>query len=251
MEEAESAMVRLCDLVEQVVAKNEEMSLRLRNIDDTISRLGQTTRPKDDENESTLSIQTVAPPHRPSINVSQAVQQMQCSFAFEEDLLATRVYRKALVSNSRASFVTYATRTTAASVLSGLSLTDISNVSILAVPVFAQEISNSNHYIFGDFRSLVLADGSQQAPIKPAGWHPRLMKAVKPNIPQKATKPDSSRKTDYSQPPKKTIMGIPLSQSISCARAAISIADIYGHEFIYGHGPILVAKVGAFLKEKG
>lgn len=155
MEEAESAMVRLCNLVERVLAKNEEISLRLRNIDDAI---GQLTPPKDDDGGSISSSRTVTPPPGPSSDVTQGVQRMHFSSAFEEGLLASRVYRRPLFSNSGESLVTSAARTTASSILSALSLTDISNISILAVPVYAHEISNSNRYTFGDFYPSVLTN---------------------------------------------------------------------------------------------
>lgn len=103
MEEAESAMIRLCNLVEQVLAKNEEMSLRLRNIDDAIAKQCQSKMPKDDDDASTSSDRTVILPLNPAINISPTVQQTQFSFTFEEDLLATRVYRNPLVSISGAS----------------------------------------------------------------------------------------------------------------------------------------------------
>ena len=250
MEEAESAMIRLCNLVEQVLAKNEEMSLRLRNIDDAIAKQCQSTMPKDDDDASISSNRTVLLPLNAAINVSPTVQQTEFSFTFEQDLLATRVYRKPLVSRSGASFKTSTARTTAASALSALSLTDISNISVLGIPIYAHEISNSNHYTFGreDSRPSPLTGGSEQAPIIPTGWHRRLMNAVKPDAPQKGMKPDSSLKTDYSYQP---IMGVPLRLSISRAQSAIAYTSINGEELFYEHGPVLVAKAGAFLKKRG
>lgn len=75
------------------------------------------------------------------------------------------------------------------------------------------------------------------------------MKAVKPDAPQKAIKPDSSLKADYSIQP---IMGVPL-YLITSRRAwsTISYMIINGKELDYARGPLLVAKAGAFLKERG
>ena len=47
------------------------------------------------------------------------------------------------------------------------------------------------------------------------------------------------------------IFGIPLEQSIKYANVAISLDDGRGGSFIYGYVPIVVAKCGVFLKEKG
>jgi len=47
------------------------------------------------------------------------------------------------------------------------------------------------------------------------------------------------------------IFGVPLSQSILYANVAISLTNDQGESFIYGYVPIVVAKCGVFLKEKG
>jgi hypothetical protein len=47
------------------------------------------------------------------------------------------------------------------------------------------------------------------------------------------------------------IFGVPLRQSIVYANVAISLVDSNGKSYIYGYVPIVVAKCGVFLKEKG
>ena len=47
------------------------------------------------------------------------------------------------------------------------------------------------------------------------------------------------------------IFGVPLRQSISYANVAISLVDSEGKSYIYGYVPIVVAKCGVYLKEKG
>ncbi len=47
------------------------------------------------------------------------------------------------------------------------------------------------------------------------------------------------------------IFGVPLQSSIKYANVAISLADEKGQSYIYGYVPIVVAKCGVFLKEKG
>ena len=58
---------------------------------------------------------------------------------------------------------------------------------------------------------------------------------------------NSSRRTDKIQ----GIFGIPLNVSIKYANVAISLTNDNGESFIYGYVPIVVAKCGVFLKEKG
>lgn len=47
------------------------------------------------------------------------------------------------------------------------------------------------------------------------------------------------------------IFGVPLQQSIRYANVAISLLNDEGQSYIYGYVPIVVAKCGVFLKEKG
>ena len=47
------------------------------------------------------------------------------------------------------------------------------------------------------------------------------------------------------------IFGVPLNVSIRYANVAISLMNEQGESFIYGYVPIVVAKCGVFLKEKG
>ena len=47
------------------------------------------------------------------------------------------------------------------------------------------------------------------------------------------------------------IFGVTLAESIRYANVAISLSNDKGESFIYGYVPIVVAKCGVFLKEKG
>jgi len=47
------------------------------------------------------------------------------------------------------------------------------------------------------------------------------------------------------------IFGVPLQQSVRYANVAISLFNDEGQSYIYGYVPIVVAKCGVFLKEKG
>jgi hypothetical protein len=47
------------------------------------------------------------------------------------------------------------------------------------------------------------------------------------------------------------IFGVPLQESIRYANVAISLLDDSNQPYIYGYVPIVVAKCGVYLKEKG
>lgn len=59
----------------------------------------------------------------------------------------------------------------------------------------------------------------------------------------------TKRRPAETKPP--GIFGVPLRQSITYANVAISLVDDNGKSYIYGYVPIVVAKCGVFLKEKG
>lgn len=247
MEEAESSMTHLCDLVQQVLASNQEMSLRLRNLDDKTSEIAKPTAKKVDADASTTSTRETNPV---LVSLPQRTQRNQFGFAFEEDLLASRVYRKPLYSDSRESLVTSAARTTASSILSALSLADISNISILAVPIYAHEITNSRRYDFGDFNQHTLDFPEQHLRtqslatiIKPNRWD-RFVTTVWRQRQDKASKLGISSKPEFH-------VGSSLHDVIKVANVAINITNEKNESFLYGYIPIYVAKICVFLKEEG
>lgn len=248
MEEAESAMTHLCDLVQQVLASNQEMSLRLRNLDDKTTDTATPTAAKVDDDASTTSSRTATPP---LVNLPQGMQRNQFGFAFEEDLLASRVYRKTLFSDSGESLVTSAARTTASSILSALSLTDVSNISVLAVPIYAHEISNSRRYTFGDFDPEPLENWGQRPTTRSVAAIPKPNKwdgfasAVWRQRRKKISKPEISSKPEIH------ILGVSLYESIKFANVAISFTNVTGETYVYGYVPTFVGKIGVFLKEEG
>jgi len=61
----------------------------------------------------------------------------------------------------------------------------------------------------------------------------------------------SYTKTEITVDTAPGIFGIPLRQSITYANVAISLVDADGKSYIYGYVPIVVAKCGVYLKEKG
>ena len=271
MEEAQSAMTRLCDRVEQALASNQDMSRRLRNMDDKPVQIFHSPGPDPGDDASTTSSRTVTlPPGLPPENLPENVVRSQFGFAFEEDLFASRVYRKPLFSDSGLSLVTSAARTTASSVLSALSLTDVSNISILAVPIYAVDISNQDRYKFGDFYwepsnmpealSQQTAAQSRKNALKTnrwegfanAVWRRRLDKASNSGASlEPGRKLSKNSNSEPSQEPIQTVLGASLSEVVRFANVAINLQNEKGESFVYGYVPTYIAKIGLFLKDKG
>ena len=226
------------------------MSLRLRNIDNAITTQAQSKAPERDRDASITSSGTVTPPHGPPRDVPEGLHRNHLGFAFEEDLLASRVYRKPLYSKSGDSLITSAARTTAWSILSGISLTDVSNISILAVPIYAHEISNSARYIFGDFQPENLAMEGREVASDPVQQTSKVEKRggfarVLFRRQAKAAKPDTIGQ------PEPNALGAPLQVLIRYSNVAISMTNENGESYIHGYIPIYVAKPGVFLKDNG
>lgn len=272
MEETESAMTRLCDLVEQVLATNHDMSRRLRNMDDKPVRRSHSPGSDREDDASTTSGETgtLPPPGFPHDGLPENVHRSQFGFSFEEDLFASRVYRRPLFSDSGLSLVTSAARTTASSILSALSLTDVSNISILAVPVYADEISNQDRYTFGElyWQRSNMPEGlskktrvqSQENALKANRWG-GFAYAVSRRRLDKALNSGASREpggylSKYISPepiqePVNAVLGVSLSEVIKYSNMAIYFHGADGESFVYGYIPVYLAKIGNFLKEKG
>lgn len=272
MEEAESAMTRLCDLLEQVLATNQDMSRRLRNMDEKPVKRSRSPSSEREDDASTTSGKTVTipPPSLPRDGLPKNVHRSQFGFSFEEDLFASRVYRRPLFSDSGLSLITSAARTTASSILSALSLTDVSNISILAVPVCADEISNQDRYTFGDFYweplntpealSQQTRVQSQENALKANRWgalarvvsRRRLDKVSNLGASQEPGR-NMSKDTNPEtvQEPVQTVLGVSMSEVIKFSNVPITLHRADGESFVYGYIPVYIAKIGLFLKEKG
>ena len=90
-------------------------------------------------------------------------------------------------------------------------------------------------------------------------WAPAWMRArgldasprARPSLDLCTIAPPDTAPLTYTETKAPGIFGVPLRQSIVYANVAISLVDDHGKSYIYGYVPIVVAKCGVFLKEKG
>ncbi|KAF5253479.1 hypothetical protein FANTH_1550 [Fusarium anthophilum] len=136
---AEESQQQLITAVDILLRDNTDLSRRMIGIDNIIDTMShrratiQSTRDIDtQERKSTLS-------WRSSL----------FEFDFEHDLKLSRVYRLAKRDTMDFSVHSSVARTHAWSTLSGISLSDISHISVLALPLYVEDISNPQHYNFG------------------------------------------------------------------------------------------------------
>ena len=168
--QAQSSASQLTTLVQQVLENNLDISRRLANLE--MQTLGQarssaptltimnTTR--DDDSISTMRVAKDDKKHRSTpirngdtikatgedaSELSNATQSLEFSFTFDQDLHSTRPYVRAMKRNVVWSAASSTHHTIGWSCLSGVSLADVSAISVIRLPVSPQELWNGQHYI--------------------------------------------------------------------------------------------------------
>ncbi|KAH7268879.1 Rho GTPase activation protein [Fusarium solani] len=249
-DDAESRVDTLCNLVEQMllrdlILKERLVALEARNESEepteTIDARLHGLSIRDVDEGKTLGPITAT-------NKQPEWQRNPYGFAFEEILMSSRAYRVVANDNSDAfSVISAAGRTASWSMLSGLSLSEVSHIGIQAIPIYASDITNKEHYGFSPSAPHVIQIESRQ-PSSPEKLSRRdrlkgLFRGPRPLGPELL--PDSD-----PEPPI-PIFGVALKESISHAHNLIIVTDEAGVKRIYGDIPLVIARAGRFLKENG
>jgi hypothetical protein len=154
--EAEQSRETLQSLVEQLLKSNHDISLRLQNIEENLEtrsvltycyRNGSMSEVPEEElqAESASQQSDLDKVHCKECNPSDP-DFTDDQIGFHVDLGASRVYRRTEHYKSDVSFTSSAIRTHAWSVFSGLSLSEVSVISAIALPVYLDEIYNGSWY---------------------------------------------------------------------------------------------------------
>jgi hypothetical protein len=148
----------LHNLISQLLESNQEISRRLHNLEasqDSQSILTNCFRNGNTHEgvDITEAITEADPDKRDSRTSSRFSNNFQATafhYSFEIDLNTSRVYRRTEPYESDVSFTSSNVRTHAWSIFSGMSLSEISVVSALALPLYAYDIPNNEWYNFGE-----------------------------------------------------------------------------------------------------
>ncbi|KAI1423152.1 hypothetical protein F5Y12DRAFT_716661 [Xylaria sp. FL1777] len=146
MEEAQSCTQKLCVLVEQMLETNRDLAERIRGLEregSILSKARSDIIPADDAS-------TIRAASAVRASLLEPGDTLVKRFAFEDDLASSRVYNKAIYRHSQLSVTSTALYTTALSVFSKLSLSQVSSISFYALPVCAIDLHNSELYVFGE-----------------------------------------------------------------------------------------------------
>lgn len=133
MDRAEASMRNLTSLVQEVLKANVNMAARLKNLERMHPALAASVCTSQNDNA------------RSEGTDSRAVsRRTYYRFTFEEELETSPVYKRAGLNHIRYSISS--TSSYGPSCLSGLSLSDVSNVSAIALPISPMELWNHQRY---------------------------------------------------------------------------------------------------------
>lgn len=115
-------------------------SVRSRTVIHTAASGGADTSPGDNDDVSSVSSKSSA------LSTRSERFSHRFSIEFERSLVQSRVYRNASRNSSNGSFMSNQTSDSRWSHLTGLSMTQISTISVVCLPVYSSELSNGHMY---------------------------------------------------------------------------------------------------------
>lgn len=151
------------------------------------------------------------------------------------------------------SVLSSAGRTGSWSMLSGLSLSQMSNIAILALPIYATDLDNREQYNFDPIVAEPAIDdepASEQSLQESAPNTRRVFsnwRRKSSGNKLSKTKPELPEASSINF----TVTGVALAVSCRYANVAISTQNEDGESVVYGYIPVVVAKCGVYLKEHG
>lgn len=149
--EASRSSEALHKLAIQILASNKDVSNRLRNLEDIYDLESVYTachRNGSSDSESVFSVEKsiMETSMYQNIYPLRTLPEPTAHQSFQFDLNTSRVYRRTLSYECDISFTTSMVRTHAWSIFTGLSLSEVSEISVIALPLSAQDISNPQWY---------------------------------------------------------------------------------------------------------
>ena len=171
--EAQSSAAQLRTLIQQVLEGNSDISQRLANLEmHTLghphSSVQPLTTPNIHRNDHAMiatkaAVETNKGSFAPTEHIkpleetseqsrteTEALKGSSFNFTFDQDLNNSRVYSRASKRGSIWSTASSAVHTTSWSCLSGLSLADVSELSVVGLPISAHELSNGHRFELPD-----------------------------------------------------------------------------------------------------
>ena len=130
IDEASTSVKRLTDVVHQVLESNQDMSRRLKSLENFSSMA---------EDTSSETVTLVNDSNQSAHKAQEPARE------FEEDLRSSRVYGR-MASKAKRASVASSHLSNGWSFLSTASLSDVSNISVISLPISAKSLWNSHRY---------------------------------------------------------------------------------------------------------
>ncbi|EXJ68627.1 uncharacterized protein A1O5_08421 [Cladophialophora psammophila CBS 110553] len=199
---AEDSVTNLVRLVETILAGHETLARRLSNTEMTLGPTAKTENPTQNDDTDLLTI--------------SAITRNQFGLMFEDELSGS-----GCISGQREEWTPHLP-----------SLSNISNLAVLALPIHAEEISNREFYQFG---KVDIGKGSKAFTVFASTKSPKYYAVETANL------------TDGDSSP---ILGAPLLSGMAIASVTTGSVGEGGKLFISGHIPT-VARCCTYIKEEG
>lgn len=181
--EAQQSSITLHERIQDVLQSNQDLSNRLQRIENSYdsksvlarcSRSGTITHSNEDKGNSL---------QRFLYQTSNESTIHSMNNSFEIDLNTSRVYKRTQLYTSDVSFTSASIRTHAWSVFTGMSLSQVSNISALALPLSSEIIFNNEWSSFVTNSSLQNRI-AQPVPLKFGGLFDRNYRKIKVSQPK-------------------------------------------------------------------
>jgi len=147
MEEATNSTGTLNDLVHQVLQSSQEISTRLSSLEGLLQAQNVASTHSADQCNDEEDVSTIIPRRPVHTSLLEPVDIGNSSSVFDcdNDLHGSRVYVRALRRKSFQSLRSNS-KSLGWSCLSELSMADVSNISVVSLPICDAELKNSEHY---------------------------------------------------------------------------------------------------------
>ena len=147
MEEARASSKELHNMVQRVLESNEDISRRLNALEMPCNGSHSFIGTSNGDAEETIDDrETIRPDVDSSTDFQATFQIPDFSFTFDQDLQTSRVYTRAAHQQSNFSVRSAAVQSLSWSMISGISLSAVSNISVISLPISANELWNGQHY---------------------------------------------------------------------------------------------------------
>lgn len=170
LQQAETFNRELHALVAEVLRSNQDLAARIKGLEREGSLIS-----KGEAGSNQIEGGSLITQRRTSYGfLHQDSADESPKFTFEQELETSRVYNRAGNRHSLSSATSAALHNTALSVFSSLSLSEISNISLYAIPIYAADLTTSQYYVFGTGGVANAIDRPRREKLSQLGWSPDL-----------------------------------------------------------------------------